>query len=227
MGGFPRKRSSLKNWTYMSSFVLADRAPSHHPISQSMSWSVLTAAKLVLSLLELALALPQFSPFRVHSSSLWCFFSLILGVNYMDIKLFIEKYSFNQLIEVLEDTSIYGARIHPPNAKLHLDINHLQTILKNTEARGNSMMSVIIFFFFLLFWLMRHWNVFPVLFLQIRTVPLFGSVTCLLKGRVWTQSRIWWKKKKCFSLSHWSSHLSPSDGTALGKPHDLLLVLSL
>ena len=148
MGGFPRKRSSLKNWTYMSSFVLADRAPSHHPISQSMSWSVLTAAKLVLSLLELALALPQFSPFRVHSSSLWCFFSLILGVNYMDIKLFIEKYSFNQLIEVLEDTSIYGARIHPPNAKLHLDINHLQTILKNTEARGNSMMSVIIFFFF-------------------------------------------------------------------------------
>lgn len=102
-------------------------------------------------LLELALALPQFCPFRVHSSSLWCFFSLILGVNYMDIKLFIEKYNFNQLIEVLEDTSIYGARIHPPNAKLHLDINHLQTILKNTEARGNSMMSVIIFFFFAFF----------------------------------------------------------------------------
>lgn len=37
MGGSLRKRSSLKNWTYMPSFVLVDRASSLQPISHSMN----------------------------------------------------------------------------------------------------------------------------------------------------------------------------------------------
>lgn len=67
MVGSPQKRSSFRNWTYMPSFVLACRAPSLSPTSHSMSWSIPTAAKLVLSLLGLALALPQIFPFKVHS----------------------------------------------------------------------------------------------------------------------------------------------------------------
>lgn len=73
---------------------------------------------------------------------------------------------------------------------------------------------------------MHHGNVSLTLFLQIGTVPRFGSTTCSLKDRARIRSRVCWKRKWSVppSVTDWPSHLSPTDGVALGKPHDLSLL---
>lgn len=155
-----------------------------------MSWSILTAAKLVPPLLELALALPQFSPFRVHSSSLRCFFSLTLGVNYMDIKLFIEKYSFSCLIEVPE--GYIHLWCQNSSTKCKVTFGHKSSTNNSEEHRGqreskgcllspNSCVCVCAFLTHAPLECLRC------SVLQIRTVPLFGSLWHVyLYGRVWT-----------------------------------------
>ena len=79
--------------------------------------------------------------------------------------------------------------------------------------------------FFFFYWSMSYWNTCPVLFLQFRTAPPFGSMTCSQQSRGLIQSGVWWEIKRGVPplVTDWSSHLSPADGVALGKSHDSLL----
>lgn len=84
--GTPWERSRSANGTYMSSFVLSDRAPPFNPLP-TPSWSVLTAAKFTLSFQGFSVVLPLNLLFMQNAAQPW-------EVSYTGLKFFLGKVSF-------------------------------------------------------------------------------------------------------------------------------------
>lgn len=219
------EKQQLEKLELHGSIVLADQAPPLHPASHSLSWSIPTAAKPALSLLGLALALPQIFAFNVHSSFQKCFQSYFRRELNWSKALHRKRWlhiSSRGYVTLwyqnlpTKGKSIYGHKWSVNNSEEHTGQRECCDILLTSfyGLKKN--------FFFADPWTIGIPALFCFSTLEQVCLSLFESMTCSQKSRGWIQSGVWWEIKWGVPplVTDWSSHLSPADGVASGESHD-------